>query len=138
MTNEKQMGLDCIELIQRKLEPGRMTREEYYNALIELHNKYPMAGHNPPLTSYQIEHWREIKEIVKDPHLDVMYLDHLQPWNFMEAAEMYKRSLDKRDRECLPLTAWRKRAWPLTKQLEPREVRDHKVEASGEMEDAPF
>lgn len=133
---KRQMGLDCIELIMRKIDSkSKMTREEYYLALMELHNKYPMPGHNPPLTSYQIENYNKIKVVHRlkqkspkhqDPEFDIVYEDYLQPMNFLEAAEIYRQSMDKRDRKCLPLSAWKKREWPRTK------LRDLKPELFGE------
>lgn len=127
---KEKMGADCLEIISKKLPPNDMARDQYYNALIELHVKYPMPGHNPALTTFQIRNYGKIKETHKieqapkfrDLNLGTVYQDHLQPRNFLEAAEMYKQSLDKRDEECLPLTAWRSKEWPLSRDFKAKPI----------------
>lgn len=125
---------DCMALITAKLPPHEMNREQYYQALIELHNKYPMPGHNPPLTSYQIKNWKTLKERVRDPNYDIEYEDHLFPMNFLEAAEMYKASMDKRDDSSIPLEAWKKRIWPSKTSREEKE----RPRYADDLEEAPF
>lgn len=132
------MGLNCIDLITKKRQ-GEITREQFYAALIELHNKYPMSGHNPPLTTFQITNYRSLKMKIEDPNYDVIYEDHLQPLNFLEAAEMYKQSLDKRDKEAIPDKAWKKRVWPVKEAMvEIKPERKERLPYADDVEEAPF
>jgi hypothetical protein len=85
------MGFECIEVIKKKLSQ-EMSHEEFYVSLVELHKKYPMPGHNPSLTKFQLRNYREIQMTVKDRDTGVVYRDHLQPFNFQEAAEMFIRA----------------------------------------------
>jgi len=71
----KKMGFECIALIGVMLS-RQLTQDQIYIAIMDLHNKYPMLGHDPPLNKYQYQHFRTM---------------HLQPQNFKEAAEMYVR-----------------------------------------------
>jgi len=148
---KRQLALDCMELIQKKLTPGVMSREEYYLALMELHKKYPMPGHNPPLTKYQLSHYMELKEVCtqeipwrKDNGergvTRIEYEDHLQPFNFQEGSEMFIQNWERLDKEKPTSSTWKKRIWPLMMRSESEEeVRDRKVEASGEYEEeVPF
>ncbi len=68
---DKQMGLGCIALVTKKLA-HKISPDEYYIALMELHDKYTMQGRNLTREAY-----RNHKE------------RGLQPENFREAAEMY-------------------------------------------------
>jgi len=116
-----EIGLDCIEVLKKKLN-FKITREEFYISLLELHKKYPKEGHDPPLTAFQIRNYKKLKVSerigqapkFKDQDLETVYENHLQPFNFQEAAEMFIRHQKKLDEEFLPLGAWRKKEWPLT------------------------
>ena len=126
---KQEMGLDCIELINKKLEK-QISSEQYYLGLLELHQKYPMPGHFPPLTVFQIRNYRKIKQkeiinqVVKDkfgdlditfqdPKFDIVYENHIYPFNFQESAEMYIRHQEKLNDEFRSLDVWKKREWPL-------------------------
>jgi hypothetical protein len=158
MNDVKQMGLDCIELILKKLDK-KISKDEYYLALMELHKKYPMPGHFPPLTVFQIKNYRKVKheERIKqkvedkkfggldmtfqDPKYDIVYEEHLQPLNFQEAAEMYIRHQQKLDDEFPDTNKYKKRTGDVLRQLKPKrpEVRDKKMESTGEHEEeVPF
>ena len=66
--------------------------EEYYVKLVELDRKYPIQGHDPPLTKNQYRNYRKIKEIHEIIQCDgskLLWIDHIRPKNFKEAAEMY-------------------------------------------------
>jgi hypothetical protein len=46
LDQQKKMGLECMELIKKKIAK-EMTRDEYYLALMDLHKKYPLnCDHN--------------------------------------------------------------------------------------------
>jgi hypothetical protein len=94
--------LDCIEVIKKKMAK-EMSREEYYLALMELHEKYPMTGHDPALTPFQLKNYKKKR---------------IQPKNFQESAEMFARHQKKLAEEFLPLEIWKRREWPLFKLLE--------------------
>jgi hypothetical protein len=88
MKEENKIGLECIEIIHKKLS-RQIDSKQYSDALIKLHQKYPMEGHNPPLTTFQLKNYRTIMQVVTDPYKGFTYWDHLQPYNFEEAAQMY-------------------------------------------------
>ncbi len=79
----QKMGLDCIALITKKLA-HQMSSDEYYVALMELHDKYTMPGRNLTREAY-----RNYKE------------RGLQPENFREASEMYAHN-NNRIKEVIP------------------------------------
>ena len=110
------MGTDCISLIKRKMSK-EMTREQFYLELMELHKKYPMEGHNPSLTPFQLSHYRIIQQVCTTDK-GVKCLDHLQPFNFQEAGEMFIRHWQRVDEKTNPPQAWKRKEWPLTKSLE--------------------
>jgi len=83
----KQIGRDSMILIGKILSK-RLTKDEIYIAIMELDEKYPIPGHNPPLTKFQYQSYRRIQER-KISDNGIEYLTHLQPMNFKEAAEMY-------------------------------------------------
>ena len=88
---------DCFNIMKR-LFNGELSQKQYYEGLMALHTKYPMSGHNPPLTDYQIKNYRNIPIIIKDNK--IRYLDHLQPFSFKEAAQMYYwHTIDKQARK---------------------------------------
>jgi len=84
----RQMEKDCMELIIRKMS-GELDSKQYCDALIAFHEKYPMPGHNPPLTTFQLKNYKRLNEIHTDRDTGIKYWDHIQPWNFDEAAQMY-------------------------------------------------
>jgi len=88
MIKENQIGLECIDIIQKKMA-RKISSKQYSDALIKLHQKYPIEGHNPPLTTFQLKNYRTIIQVVTDPDKGFKYWDHLQPYNFEEAAQMY-------------------------------------------------
>jgi len=86
---------DCIKLIISKKE-NKLTPDEFYIKLMELHKKYPMEGHNPPLTVFQLTRYLDLEtpsegEIRVDGK-PVKWVEHIQPMNFKESAEMYIRN----------------------------------------------
>ena len=85
----KKMGFECLVLI-RKMLSRQLTQDEIYLKFMDLNNKYPMEGHNPPLTKYQIVNFREVT-VTKVSDSGVKYKEHLYPMNFSEAGEMYIR-----------------------------------------------
>jgi hypothetical protein len=87
----RQMGMECIRIISKAIAK-EITQEEYYSGLMDLDRRYPSFGHDPPLTPFQIRNYRSI-ETVETSDKGVRYVDHLRPWNFKEAAEMYIRSV---------------------------------------------
>ena len=99
--NTKELGKACLSLIERKMISKDISPEEYYAGILELDKKYPMAGHNPALTPYQIKHFYQLRsevELVFNWEKDgapgqtkIKYEDTLQPFNFRESAEMYIR-----------------------------------------------
>jgi len=95
----KQIALDCVEVIKKKIAK-EMSREEYYLVLMELHKKYPMPGHDPALTPFQLKNYKK---------------KGIQPKNFQESAEMFVRHQKKLEEEFLPLEIWKRRDWPLFK-----------------------
>jgi len=88
MNDLKQMGKDCMQLINKKMA-GQIDSKQFCDAIIELGQKYPIPGHNPPLSTYQLKHYGLLMQRHEDPDTRVEYWDHLQPWNFDEAAQMY-------------------------------------------------
>jgi hypothetical protein len=96
---EMSLGKECLEIMKR-LFLGELNQSQYCDALLALHIKYPMNGHNPPLTEYQLKNYRKIPKITQHPdNKNIKYLDHLQPLNFDEAAQMYYwQTKDKQDR----------------------------------------
>ena len=102
----KKMGFECLALLSKMLSK-HLTNEQTYLNLMELHDKYPMPGHDPQLNKFQYKHHRivKVKEISEK---GVHCWGFLQPSNFKEAAEMYIRHRQK----------------PI----------DHKMAAAGEME----
>ena len=106
----KKMGFECLAILSKMLSK-QLTQDETYLKLMELHRKYPIPGHDPPLNKYQFSHFKSIT--VKDvSDRGVAYEDHLHPMNFGEAAEMYIRHRQK----------------PI----------DHKMQAAGEEMEVPF
>jgi len=99
MEKRKQIALDCIEVIKKKMAK-QMSREEYYLALMELHQKHQMPGHDPALTSFQLKNYKK---------------NGIQPKNFQESAEMFVRHQKRLSEEFLPLEIWKSREWPLFK-----------------------
>lgn len=102
---KRELEKDCIKLIQEKISK-RMLKEEFYSALINLHQKYPFPEHNPQYTLFQLKNYFIIQEKSRDYDLffidketkEVNYIEfstHLQPCNFKEVAEMYIRHLEK-------------------------------------------
>ncbi len=94
-----QMGKDCIELIKKKLE-RKLSKDEYYLALLELDKKYPMPGHNPPLTYYHYRHPERFKVIGEHEHCK--FIHKIMPLNFKEAAEFYAQ----KNKEDPPQVSW--------------------------------
>jgi len=88
MNDLKQMGRDCMALIIKKMSAD-IDPKQYCDGLLQLHQKYPINGHEPPLTTFQLKNYKILIEVYVDPDTDVKYIDHLQPWNFDEAAQMY-------------------------------------------------
>ena len=91
---EKAMAMECMQLITKKMGKS-MSPEEYYSALKRLDEKFPMARREPPLTIYQLTHWREINMGADEEHM-------ILPMNFWESAEMYirhRRLVDKENPE---------------------------------------
>lgn len=84
----KEMGLEAAKLIQRKMSK-EMTPEQYYVELVELGRKYPIHGHNHPLTKEDFLDRRS--RVIVQLNDKISYLEDLQPMNFQEAAEMYIR-----------------------------------------------
>jgi hypothetical protein len=124
----EQMGIDCIEVIGRAKPGKNVSRDEYYLALMDLHKKYPIPGHEPPLTPFQLANYHDITTVMKDARTGIEYLDHLYPLNFRESAEMFVRHWERLDKEKPPRTIKLK-----------REVRDKKMESTGEHEEeVPF
>lgn len=82
--NSTPMGRDCIKLITQVLKK-QINLEQYYIELYELHRKYPMSGHHPPLTKYQMENY--IGHQVCD-YNGLKYIGDIQPLSFKESAEM--------------------------------------------------
>ncbi len=72
------LAMDCMKIIIKKLN-GDILIDEYYKRLLDLDKKYPMVGHNPKLTDFQMANYRTMKA-----------KDQIQPLNFKEAAEMYR------------------------------------------------
>jgi hypothetical protein len=103
----REIGLECVGIITKMLEKA-MSREEYYIALIELHRKYLMPGHEPPLTPFQLKNYR-MKMRVQDPDTKIVYEDCLSPFNFQESAEMFMRHQQRLDKEFPSLKAWTKK-----------------------------
>ena len=102
MINLKEMGLECIRVMSKKLKKD-IPPEDYYNALMELHNKYSMKGHDPILTKFQYLNRNSIvitnfEFEVKKPVPKVIvfqWKDDIHPLNFKEAAEMYMRDRER-------------------------------------------
>jgi len=88
----KEMGLECAKLIQKKMAK-EMSSEEYYVALCEMGRKYPMHGHNHPLSKEDFIDRR--KKVIVQMNDKISYLEDIQPMNFNEAAEMYIRQKEK-------------------------------------------
>ena len=86
----KELETDCMNLIQRKIEL-KLSKEEYYSELLLLDKKYLLPAHDPPLTSFQLANYYTIKQTIRDGSSGKDYTDHLYPWNFWEAGEMYIR-----------------------------------------------
>ena len=80
----KRMGKECIALITKKLS-HQISPDEFYAALLDLHEKYPMPGHNPPLNRTAYRNYREIWHQNEFGEWN----KGLQPKNFKETAEMY-------------------------------------------------
>jgi len=102
----KKLENDCIKLIISKRE-NKLTPDEFYIKLMELHKKYPMEGHDPPLTVFQLTRYLELDQVFemdRGPKLEPLkYLSHIQPLNFQEAAEMYIRNYNyRKDLKPLP------------------------------------
>lgn len=93
----RQMGLDCMKIIIKKLS-REMSREEYYLALMNLDKKYPTDPHWPPLSKNQYAEYGNIKEKNNET---------LQPFNFKEAAEMYVRHNERVENENPPLSFYK-------------------------------
>ena len=113
----KKLENDCIKLIISKRE-NKLTPDEFYIKLMELHKKYPMEGHNPPLTVFQQTRYLEL-ETPSEERVNVLikeekkkednvyksypWSDCIQPLNFQEAAEMYIRNYNyRKDLKPLP------------------------------------
>jgi hypothetical protein len=122
----KQIGLDCIEIITKKIS-NQITPEQFSDALMGLHQKYPMPGHHPPLTIFQLKNYRSIMQVYADPDTGVKYWDHLQPWNFEEAAQMFYFHWQKSK----GVDGGRTESEPTRRKIE-RDVIDLKARAAGE------
>jgi hypothetical protein len=123
------MVKECFELVRQKLSK-KLSPEEYYASLIELHRKYPMNGHNPPLTPFQLKNYRSLQLVLKDPATGLQYLEHLYPFNFQEAAEMFIRHEQKMKEERLPIHAWRSTYWPAS--LNPKQLKEEEHQGKGD------
>lgn len=86
----KNLGNECVDLIMRKAR-REISDFQYYDTLMELHEKYPMPGHYPSLTPRMYKN--RIKSVIMGDK--VKYLEDLQPYNFYEAAQMYACSVKK-------------------------------------------
>ena len=82
------LGMECIELIGKKMT-GEIHHTQFCDALIDLNIRYPMRGHEPPMSNYQIKNHKNIKRVYVDPVNGYKYLDYTYPFNFDEAAQMY-------------------------------------------------
>lgn len=81
MNNVKQMGLDCIKLMSKRMA-GEISMDEYYLALMEMDKKYPMPQREHPLTRDIMRH----------------YKNKVLPMNFKESAEImmhYKQRIEE-------------------------------------------
>ena len=89
----KKMGFECLSFLS-KLLSKQLTHEETYLKLMELHDKYPIPGHDPPLNKFQYKYHRTV--MVKETSTKgFQYWTSLQPSIFKEAAEMYIRRREK-------------------------------------------
>ena len=130
---KRQMALDCMKLIQDKIS-HKMTKEEYYVALMELHKKYPMPGHDYPLTPFQHSHYYDLKE-KNISEKGVEYGDHLYPLNFEEAAQMYIRHAETIDKEKPPQETYRRKVWGFVTKFPERKER---LPYKDDVEEVPF
>jgi hypothetical protein len=101
----RKLEIDCLGLIISKVQ-HRLSPDEFYIKLMELHKKYPMEGHDPPLTVFQLSHYLDLEvqskgEIMVDGK-PVKWVEHIQPYNFQEASEMYIRNYHHRKDITLP------------------------------------
>lgn len=95
--NAKKMGFECSALI-RQIISKQLTIDEIYIKLRELHDKFPFPGHNPPLSSYQIQNYHHLEVVIPNDK-GIKAVSFLQPMNFKEAAEMYAATRYKRVRD---------------------------------------
>ena len=82
------IGQECIEIIKKKIT-REVNSRQYCDAIIGLNIRYPIKGHDPPLTDYQTKNYKNIKRIYTDPVSGLKYYDYTYPHNFDEAAQMY-------------------------------------------------
>ncbi len=88
----KRMGMDCIRVITKKVS-REISPEEYYSEIMQLHQRYPLPGHDPEFSPFQVKHYKKISVALVHPtNPKLTYSDYLRPMNFREAAEMYIRS----------------------------------------------